>query len=179
MCVRVYTCKFLCLLSCRLVSGWWVLKRSFLVLNGTVDFLHIIFINIYHFVYKPCKFTKSNSISNIARNFNIHNSSASEASRSSRIVTKILTGVLFHPWSNFGAYRDQLVLRMRKARCFVTIQCYDAITWIMSVFHDEIEIEDFEYDPELETYFYPCPCGDQFQITKVRSHSMYPFIDFT
>ena len=38
----------------------------------------------------------------------------------------------------------------------------------MSVLHDEIEIEDFEYDPELETYFYPCPCGDQFQITKVR-----------
>ena len=49
----------------------------------------------------------------------------------------------------------------------------------MSVFHDEIEIEDFEYDPELETYFYPCPCGDQFQITKVRSHYMYPFMDFT
>ncbi|KAF8564526.1 hypothetical protein P879_09529 [Paragonimus westermani] len=36
----------------------------------------------------------------------------------------------------------------------------------MSVFHDEIEIEDMEYDQELETYFYPCPCGDQFQITK-------------
>ena len=53
VCVRVcvYTCKFLCLLSCRLVSGWWVLKRSFLVLNGTVDFLHIIFINIYHFLF--------------------------------------------------------------------------------------------------------------------------------
>lgn len=36
----------------------------------------------------------------------------------------------------------------------------------MSVYHDEIEIEDFEYDEELETYFYPCPCGDRFQITK-------------
>ncbi|KAF5397927.1 Diphthamide biosynthesis protein 3 [Paragonimus heterotremus] len=36
----------------------------------------------------------------------------------------------------------------------------------MSVFHDEIEIEDMEYDPELEIYFYPCPCGDQFQISK-------------
>lgn len=36
----------------------------------------------------------------------------------------------------------------------------------MSVFHDEVEIEDFEYDEESETYFYPCPCGDQFQITK-------------
>lgn len=37
----------------------------------------------------------------------------------------------------------------------------------MSVFHDEVEIEDFEYDPETETYYYPCPCGDQFEITKV------------
>ncbi|XP_068701514.1 diphthamide biosynthesis protein 3-like isoform X2 [Montipora capricornis] len=36
----------------------------------------------------------------------------------------------------------------------------------MAVFHDEVEIEDFEYDEETETYFYPCPCGDQFQITK-------------
>ena len=34
-------------------------------------------------------------------------------------------------------------------------------------FHDEVEIEDFEYDPENETYYYPCPCGDQFEITKV------------
>uniref|UniRef100_T1HW14 Diphthamide biosynthesis protein 3 n=1 Tax=Rhodnius prolixus TaxID=13249 RepID=T1HW14_RHOPR len=36
----------------------------------------------------------------------------------------------------------------------------------MSVFHDEIEIEDFEYDEEEEIYYYPCPCGDRFQITK-------------
>ena len=41
-------------------------------------------------------------------------------------------------------------------------------TWPkMAVFHDEVEIEDFEYDEESETYFYPCPCGDQFEITKV------------
>lgn len=38
----------------------------------------------------------------------------------------------------------------------------------MSVFHDEIEIEDFEYDEDLETYYFPCPCGDKFAITKVR-----------
>lgn len=38
----------------------------------------------------------------------------------------------------------------------------------MSVFHDEVEIEDFEYDEETETYYYPCPCGDQFEITMVR-----------
>lgn len=38
---------------------------------------------------------------------------------------------------------------------------------LMSVFHDEVEIEDFEYDEDSDTYYYPCPCGDQFQITRV------------
>jgi len=37
----------------------------------------------------------------------------------------------------------------------------------MSVYYDEIEIEDFEFDEELDLYFYPCPCGDRFEITKV------------
>lgn len=37
----------------------------------------------------------------------------------------------------------------------------------MSVYHDEVEIEDFEYDSDSEIYFYPCPCGDRFEITKV------------
>lgn len=36
----------------------------------------------------------------------------------------------------------------------------------MSVYHDEVEIEDFEYDEDEEVYYYPCPCGDQFQISK-------------
>uniref|UniRef100_U5EXP7 Diphthamide biosynthesis protein 3 n=1 Tax=Corethrella appendiculata TaxID=1370023 RepID=U5EXP7_9DIPT len=36
----------------------------------------------------------------------------------------------------------------------------------MSVYHDEVEIEDFEYDDEEEIYYYPCPCGDRFQVTK-------------
>ena len=35
----------------------------------------------------------------------------------------------------------------------------------MTTFHDEVEIEDFEYDEEKETYHYPCPCGDRFEIT--------------
>lgn len=35
-------------------------------------------------------------------------------------------------------------------------------------YYDEIEIEDFEYNAEEETYYYPCPCGDKFQITKVK-----------
>merc|ERR1711911_210914 len=36
----------------------------------------------------------------------------------------------------------------------------------MSIYHDEVEIEDFEYDAETETYYYPRPCGDRFEITK-------------
>ncbi|XP_061539839.1 DPH3 homolog [Phycodurus eques] len=36
----------------------------------------------------------------------------------------------------------------------------------MSVFHDEVEIEDFEYDEDTEIYYFPCPCGDKFAITK-------------
>ncbi|KAH8414101.1 hypothetical protein KR222_006870 [Zaprionus bogoriensis] len=39
----------------------------------------------------------------------------------------------------------------------------------MSIYHDEVEIEDFEYDEEEEMYYYPCPCGDRFQISKVRA----------
>lgn len=37
----------------------------------------------------------------------------------------------------------------------------------MPVYHDEIEIEDFEYDEDTEAYYYPCPCGDRFVITLV------------
>lgn len=44
----------------------------------------------------------------------------------------------------------------------------------MAVFHDEVEIEDFQYDEDLETYFYPCPCGDNFCITKVTSDRIPP-----
>lgn len=48
----------------------------------------------------------------------------------------------------------------------------------MSVYYDEIEIEDFEYDEELDLYFYPCPCGDRFEITKVikKAEKSYFFI---
>ena len=34
----------------------------------------------------------------------------------------------------------------------------------MTVFHDEIEIEDMEFDEENQLYHYPCPCGDRFEI---------------
>lgn len=33
------------------------------------------------------------------------------------------------------------------------------------IFHDEVEIEDFEFDEEKQLYHFPCPCGDRFEIT--------------
>ncbi|OAD59090.1 DPH3 like protein [Eufriesea mexicana] len=38
----------------------------------------------------------------------------------------------------------------------------------MILYHDEVEIEDFEYYEDEEIYCYPCPCGDQFQISKAE-----------
>ena len=32
-------------------------------------------------------------------------------------------------------------------------------------FYDEIEIEDMTYDEATTLYKYPCPCGDQFEIS--------------
>ncbi|KRY57570.1 Pyruvate dehydrogenase E1 component subunit beta, mitochondrial [Trichinella britovi] len=44
-----------------------------------------------------------------------------------------------------------------------------AFHWlVMAVYHDEVEIEDFEYDSEAEVYYYPCPCGDRFEISKLE-----------
>lgn len=37
--------------------------------------------------------------------------------------------------------------------------------------HDEVEIEDFKYDPDTDTFNYPCPCGDEFAITRVSQVS--------
>ena len=33
--------------------------------------------------------------------------------------------------------------------------------------YDEIEIEDMEWNEELRAFTFACPCGDEFQITKV------------
>lgn len=33
-------------------------------------------------------------------------------------------------------------------------------------YYDEVEIEDFKWDPEKKVFHYPCPCGDRFEITK-------------
>ncbi|CAL5189128.1 unnamed protein product [Lathyrus oleraceus] len=32
--------------------------------------------------------------------------------------------------------------------------------------YDDVEIEDMEWNEELQSYRDPCPCGDLFQITK-------------
>lgn len=31
--------------------------------------------------------------------------------------------------------------------------------------YDQIEIEDFTFDPDTQLFTYPCPCGDRFQIS--------------
>lgn len=36
----------------------------------------------------------------------------------------------------------------------------------MSLFYDEIEIEDLDYNEENQIYTYPCPCGDIFKISQ-------------
>jgi len=31
--------------------------------------------------------------------------------------------------------------------------------------YDEIEIEDMEFEEDIATFFYDCPCGDRFQVS--------------
>ena len=33
--------------------------------------------------------------------------------------------------------------------------------------YDEVDIYDMEYDDDDECYYYPCPCGDRFFITRI------------
>lgn len=35
--------------------------------------------------------------------------------------------------------------------------------------YDEVEIEDMDWNDELNAFTYSCPCGDLFQITMVRN----------
>lgn len=35
--------------------------------------------------------------------------------------------------------------------------------------HDEVEIEDFEYDKSTDSFTYPCPCGDEFTVSRVST----------
>ncbi|WWC70139.1 uncharacterized protein I206_104086 [Kwoniella pini CBS 10737] len=36
----------------------------------------------------------------------------------------------------------------------------------MPNYYDELEIEDFAWDPVAKLFHYPCPCGDRFEISK-------------
>jgi hypothetical protein len=36
-------------------------------------------------------------------------------------------------------------------------------------YYADVEIEDMQFNQENETYYYPCPCGDKFFITKVST----------
>ncbi|RPA84740.1 zf-CSL-domain-containing protein [Ascobolus immersus RN42] len=31
-------------------------------------------------------------------------------------------------------------------------------------FYDQVEIEDMTFDAALQSYWYPCPCGDKFWV---------------
>jgi diphthamide biosynthesis protein 3 len=35
----------------------------------------------------------------------------------------------------------------------------------MISYYDEVDIEDMDYDDVAEVYYYPCPCGDKFEIS--------------
>ncbi|KAJ3329585.1 Diphthamide biosynthesis protein 3 [Gonapodya sp. JEL0774] len=35
-----------------------------------------------------------------------------------------------------------------------------------SNFYDEVEIEDMDFDEIKRIYYFPCPCGDKFQISE-------------
>ncbi len=34
--------------------------------------------------------------------------------------------------------------------------------------YDEIEIDDMDFEADEAKFYYPCPCGDKFQITIVN-----------
>ncbi|KAK4689981.1 diphthamide biosynthesis protein 3, partial [Tremellales sp. Uapishka_1] len=38
----------------------------------------------------------------------------------------------------------------------------------MVSYYDELEIEDFTWDPAANVFHYPCPCGDRFEISKAQ-----------
>jgi len=40
----------------------------------------------------------------------------------------------------------------------------------MAGVYEEVEIEDLKFDPETQTYTYPCPCGDKFSISLEELH---------
>lgn len=47
--------------------------------------------------------------------------------------------------------------------CFLQLRYTCAL---MVNYYDELEIEDFAWDPVANVFHYPCPCGDRFEISK-------------
>lgn len=39
--------------------------------------------------------------------------------------------------------------------------------------YDEIEIDDMDFEEEDGKFYYPCPCGDKFQITIVSKPFLF------
>lgn len=47
----------------------------------------------------------------------------------------------------------------------VKIHLYRDVTpEMLEAIYDEIEIEDFTFDPVTQLFQYPCPCGDSFAV---------------
>eukprot|EP00518_Triparma_eleuthera_P016711 CAMPEP_0197557622 /NCGR_PEP_ID=MMETSP1320-20131121/17478_1 /TAXON_ID=91990 /ORGANISM="Bolidomonas sp., Strain RCC2347" /LENGTH=124 /DNA_ID=CAMNT_0043118873 /DNA_START=143 /DNA_END=513 /DNA_ORIENTATION=- len=40
----------------------------------------------------------------------------------------------------------------------------------MTTYYEEVEIEDMTFDESTQQYTYPCPCGDQFQVSLEELH---------
>ncbi|OJD19559.1 diphthamide biosynthesis protein 3 [Blastomyces percursus] len=57
----------------------------------------------------------------------------------------------------------RLGVQPQTTRSITRIKATMADTDGLSIY-DEIEIEDMTYDPTLQIYHYPCPCGDRFEI---------------
>lgn len=64
-------------------------------------------------------------------------------------------------------FHTQLVSTLQQTPFyFRTARRYAAATSEMVNYYDELEIEDFAWDPVAKLYHYPCPCGDRFEISK-------------
>ncbi len=74
------------------------------------------------------------------------------------------------------AFRERHATSSHLLECMSVSTCYFAevnatlatavVVWFLSGFAaSQVRLEDMDYVEELETYYYPCPCGDRFQIT--------------
>lgn len=59
------------------------------------------------------------------------------------------------------------------AGCHLAVSCLCIRSaWLhnypMVNYYDEVEIEDFAWDPLANVFHYPCPCGDRFEISKAQ-----------